>query len=266
MRLVNEKFLKQELSNLFNTRSSKFITSRSERKKFNSIWKIVDNFDPDHAFDTPLELQLRRFLSLEGDCKNFKYILACIFFKCHTKESKAYVDASLKENPNLQKRIPISFAFDLVCGWIYELFLFNNFDLKKSGCDSDHVLHKGEAINSGADFIVGNHCVELSADNYGVSCNKDYLHLRYQKWPKILAEENYLFVLCPNDLKYYLYHTHYLNERLSSEWLDRIPQFSQNGEDVPGTKLCGWKKLKALDLNHENLRKSFNYIKYGKAE
>ena len=85
MKLVNEKFLKQELSNLFNTRSSKFITSRSELKKFNSIWKIVDNFDPDHAFDTPLELQLRRFLSLEGDCKNFKYILACIFFKCHTK-------------------------------------------------------------------------------------------------------------------------------------------------------------------------------------
>lgn len=265
MKLVKEKFLKQELSNLFNTRSSKFITARSELKKFNSIWKIVDNFDPDHAFDTPLELQLRRFLSLEGDCKNFKYILACIFFQCHTDSSIAYIEMSVGKNKNLQGRKPIHFAFDLVCGWIFELFLFNNFGVQKSGCDADYILQKGKSINSGADFILGNQSIELSADNYGVSCEKDHLHLRYNKWDKILAEEMYLFVLCPNHSKYYLYHTHYLNEHLNIEWLDRIPAFSKN-KDVPGHKLSGWKNLKAFDLNHSNLQKHFNYIEHGVIE
>lgn len=266
MKLVNQDSLKKELSNLFNTRSSKFITARSELMKFESIWKLIDNFDPDNAFDIPMELQLRRFLSMDGDCKYYKYILACIFFKCHTDSSIAYIEKSVGKNTNLQGRKPTDFAFDLVCGWIFELFLFNNFGLEKSGCDSDHILQKGKSINSGADFVIANHSIELSADNYGVSYNQDHLHLRYNKWDKIFSEENYLFVLCPNDLKYYLYHTHYLNENLRVQWLDRIPAFSRKGQDVPGTKLSGWKNLQAFDLNHENLKKSFNYIKYGKAE
>lgn len=259
---VQEHELKSKLGELFNNRSSQGITKRDELKKFKSVWNLIDNFDPDNSFDIPMEQQLRRFLSMDGDCKYYKYILACIFFNCHTDSSIAYIEMSVGKNTNLQGRTPTEFAFDLVCGWIFELFLFNNFGVQKSGCDADHILQKGKSINSGADFILGNQSIELSADNYGVSCEKDHLHLRYNKWDKILSEEMYLFVLCPNHSKYYLYHTHYLNEHLNIERLDRIPAFSKK-KDVPGHKLSGWKNLKVFDLNHSNLEKHFKHIEYG---
>lgn len=262
---VKQEELKSKLGDLFNSRSSKGITSRPDLVKFKSVWKLIDNFDPDNVFLVPMDRQLRVFLSQAGDCKNFKYILACIFFKCHTDESIAYIEDSVGKNTNLQGRKPIDFAFDLVSGWIYELFLFNNFGVEKSGCDSDHILHKGRSINSGADFIIGNQFIELSVDNHGVSCNRDHLHLRYDKWDTIFSEEMFLFVLCSNDLKYYLYHTFDLAEKLDIEKLKAIPAWSKK-KDVPGTKLSGWSRLNCFDLNHSNLTKSFNYIKYGRAE
>ena len=259
---VQEHELRSKLGELFKNRSSQGITKRDELKKFKSVWNLIDNFDPENSFDIPMEQQLRRFLSMDGDCIYHKYILASIFFKCHTDSSIAYIENSLKNNTNLQDRKPIDFAFDLVCGWIFELFLFNNFGVQKSGCDADHILQKGKSINSGAEFVLGSQSIELSADNYGVSCERDYLHLRYNKWYKILAEEMYLFVLCPNHSKYYLYHTHYLNKHLNIKWLPRIPAFSKK-KDVPGHKLSGWKKLRAFDLNRPNLQKHFNYIEHG---
>lgn len=283
---VQENELKAKLGDLFNNRSSEGVVSRPNLKKFNpssrkweedkwekktlnqqlkkfkSAWNLIDNFDPDNLFEIPMEDQLRRFLSMDGDCKHYKYILACIFFQCHTDSSIAYIKKSLKDNKNLQNRAPLDFAFDLVCGWIFELFLFNNFGVQKSGCDSDYILQKGKSINFGADFTLGNQKIELSADNTGISCDRNHLHLRWDKWEAILEEEMYLLVLCPNHLKYYLYHGHHLNKHLNVEWVDRIDAFSKD-EDVPGYKLSGWKNLKVFDLNHSNLQKHFNYIEHG---
>ncbi len=262
---VQEHELKAKLGELFNGRLSEGITAKAQLIKFKSAWNLIDISDPNNSFEPPMEDQLRRFLSMDGDCKHYKYILACIFFRCHTDSSIAYIEMSVGKNKNLQGRKPIDFAFDLVCGWIFELFLFNNFGLQKSGCDADYILQKGKSINSGADFVLGNQSIELSVDNTGVSCDSDYLHLRYNKWDKILSEEMYLLVLCPNHSKYYLYHTHYLNEHLNIEWLDRIPAFSKK-KDVPGHKLSGWKNLKAFDLNHSNLEKHFKHIEHGVTE
>ena len=76
---VQENELKSKLGDLFNSRSSDGITNNQELKKFKSVWNLIDNFDPDNSFDIPMEDQLRRFLSLEGDCKHYKYIKKLLF-------------------------------------------------------------------------------------------------------------------------------------------------------------------------------------------
>jgi hypothetical protein len=243
--------IKKDLGDLFNNRSPRYISSRL-LKKFQSVWDLVDRFD--------MEQELRVFLSQAGDCKNHKFLFASIFFNYHTPESINYIRNAVNSNNNLQGRDPSEFAFDLIVGWIFELFLFKNFGLSKSGCDSDYILQKGKNIHSGADFQLNNNLIELAVDNHGVTLYKNHLHLRYHKWNKILKDKMFLFVLCPNDLKYFLHHSSYLQNHLSIKYLDAIPAFSKF-KDVPGHCLSGWQNIPFFDLNKENLKNSFNELK-----
>ena len=249
--ITDESNLKSELSELFSNRSSR-LTNKSSVTKFRSVWALVDAFDFEH--------ELKTFLCREGDCRFVPYLFASIFFKCHTKQSESYINNLFKHNRNLQGRSKQDFAFDLIIGWIFELIIFKNFGLEKSGCDYDYMLEKGKSINSGADFVLGNASIELAVDNIGYSVDKNLFHLRYGKWDRILEEEMYLFILCPNHMKYYLYHAYEYASKLNIEQIDEIKAFSK-WQKVGGTEFTGWQNLKAFDLNKANLEKSFMHIK-----
>lgn len=251
--IVERNVLKDTLSNLFQNRCSK-LTSKTDIKKFRSVWAMVDALNSQQS--------LRVFLCREGDCKNIPYLFASIFFNCHTKESEEYINKLFNNNKNLQGRDKKQFAFDLIIGWIFELIIFKNFGLQKSGCDYDYMLEKGKSINSGADFILGNISIELAVDNLGLSLDRNVFHLRYEKWDRILEEEMFLFILCPNHLKYYLYHAHHYSDRLNIKKVDEIKAFSKYRK-VGGTEFTGWDKLDAFDLNQKNLENSFDYISSG---
>jgi hypothetical protein len=245
--IFDQTTLKDNLSDLFATRQSK-LTNKSSVKKFRSVWGLIDAFDFEH--------ELKLFLCREGDCSRVPYLFASIFFNYHTDTSTSYLNNLFNQNRNLQGRKKQDFAFDLIIGWIFELIIFKNFGLKKSGCDYDYMLEKGKSINSGADFVLGNKLIELVVDNNGLTCHKDVLHLRYSKWDKLLEDDMFLFVLCPNDLKYYFYYSYYLADKLDVKRLKAIPAFSKF-KDVPGTELTGWNKLDCLDVNRNNLNNSF---------
>ena len=251
MKLVHEETLKPELGKLFKERSSRYITNKRSLYKFKSVWKLVDRFG--------IEQELRVFLSQAGDCKYFKFLFACIFFNCHTESSVKYIENSFRDSSNLQGRKAVDFSYDLLIGWIFELFIFEKFGLKKSGCDSDYILYKGKSVNSGADFSLNNQLIELVVDNNGLTCNKDILHLRYNKWDKLLEDDMFLFVLCPNDMKYFLNYSRYLAETLDVKRLDAIPAFSKY-KDVPGVEIKGWNNIHCFDLTIENLNKSFGNL------
>ena len=121
------------------------------------------------------------------------------------------------------------------------------------------MLEKGKSINSGADFVLGNSLIELAVDNLGLSLEKDVFHLRYGKWDRILEDEMFLFILCPNHLKYYLYHSYVYAEQLNIYAVDEIKAFSKYRK-VGGTEFKGWNNLDPFDLNQKNLEKSFDYI------
>ena len=249
-----DKF-KPALSCLFKNRSSEYLVDPEDVKKFNTVWSFIDKFD--------LEEDFRKFLSKEGDCKNFKFIFAAVFFNCHTNESIDFINQSISKNSNLQDRHPCKFAFDLLFGWILEYFIFNKFGskfgVKKSGCDYDYSFQKGRNINSSADFVLGTRLIELSVDNWGCSLpRKNAFHLRWKKWPKILEEDMYLFILCPNHSKYHFYHCSSYAEALDVSYIKRIHSFSKGKEDVDGYLFKGWNKLPARDLTPDNISKSFN--------
>lgn len=254
--IVDQTELKDSLGHLFNTRSS-HLTSKSSIKKFHSVWKLVDAFDFEH--------ELRVFLCREGDCRFIPYLFASIFFRCHTEESQNYINNLFNQNRNLQGRDKKDFAFDLIIGWIFELIIFKNFGLEKSGCDYDYMLEKGKSINSGADFTLGNSLIELAVDNLGLSIERDVFHLRYGKWDRILEEEMFLFILCPNHLKYYLYHAYDYADKLNIYPVDEIKAFSKYRK-VGGTEFKGWSNLPSIDLSKQNLQKSFAYIQGQKTE
>lgn len=246
----NPNNLKQDLGRLFAERSSRYINKRL-KSKFHSVWALVDAFDMTH--------QLRVFLSQAGDCKNHRFLFASIFFNYHTPDSIGYIRNAVGSNNNLQGRDPCEFAFDLLIGWIFELFLFKNFGLSKSGCDFDYTLHKGSNIHSGADFYLNNHLIELVVDNRGITLHKNHMHLRYRKWDKIIKDKMYLLVLCPNDLEYFFHHSSYLSENLSIKYLEAIPAFSKF-KKVPGHRLSGWRNVKHYTLNKQNLKTCFSLL------
>jgi hypothetical protein len=252
--IIDEVNLKNTLGELFSTRSSR-LTNHSSIKKFRSVWALVDAFN--------FEQDLKIFLCREGDCKFVPYLFASIFFKCHTKKSQQYIDNLFNHNRNLQGRNKQDFAFDLIIGWIFELIIFKNFGLEKSGCDYDYMLEKGKSINSGADFTLGNASIELAVDNLGYSLERDVFHLRYGKWDRILEEEMFLFILCPNHMKYYLYHAYEYAGRLDINPVEEIKAFSRY-QKVGGTEFKNWDNLPAFELNKTNLQSSFEYIQYSK--
>ena len=252
--IVSEKDHKSELSGLFKARSS-YLNSKSSVRKFDSIWSLVDNFH--------FEEELKVFLCREGDCKFCPYLFAFIFFNCHTDSTINYLNNLFGKNRNLQGRTKQEFAFDLIIGWIFELFIFKNFGLKKSGCDYDYILEKGKSINSGADFVLGNASIELAVDNLGYSLERDMFHLRYGKWDRIVEDEMFLFILCPNHMKYYLYHACEYADKLDITPIDEIKAFSRY-QKVGGTEFKNWDNLPAFELNKTNLQRSFEYIQYGK--
>ncbi len=248
--IVESNNLKTTLSDLFLTRSSR-LTNKTSIKKFHSVWKLVDAFNSEQSF--------KGFLCREGDSKIVPYLFASIFFNCHTEESTEYLNNLFQSNRNLQGRNKRDFAFDLIIGWLFELIIFKNFNLKKSGCDYDYMLEKGKSINSGADFVLGSSLIELAVDNLGLSIDKDVFHLRYGKWDRILEDEMFLFILCPNHMQYYLYHAYVYAEKLNIYSVDEIKAFSKYRK-VGGTEFKGWKNLESFDLNTKNLERSFGYI------
>lgn len=248
--IVAEENLKSTLSSLFKDRKS-YLINRSNIKKFRSVWSFIDAFNFEH--------ELKVFLCREGDCKFVSYLFASIFFNCHTEKSQNYINKLFSYNNNLQGRSKQDFAFDLIIGWIFELIIFKNFGLEKSGCDYDYMLEKGKSINSGADFTLGSALIELAVDNLGYCLERDIFHLRYGKWNRILEEEMFLFILCPNHMKYYLYHAYEYSDKLNIYAVDEIKGFSKY-KKVGGTEFKDWSNLKALDLNRQNLQSSFDSI------
>ena len=103
-KIVKPDSFKPILGELFKNRSSEYLISTEDIKKFNTVWRFIDKFN--------LEEDFRKFLSKEGDCKNFKFIFAAVFFNCHTNESIDFINQSISKNSNLQDRHPCKFAFD----------------------------------------------------------------------------------------------------------------------------------------------------------
>ena len=112
--IVEEDKLKNNLTHLFETRSSR-LTNKTSIKKFHSVWGLVDALNSEQS--------LRAFLCREGDCKIIPYLFASIFFNLHTERSIEYLNSLFRSNRNLQGRNKKDFAFDLIIGWIFELII-----------------------------------------------------------------------------------------------------------------------------------------------
>lgn len=209
---------------------------------------------------------LRYFLSKEGDCTEHPLLFGGIFFGIFTDETHEYVFEQLKNMRNNQGRNLTNKASQLVDGWTYEYILMKTFGLKKSGTDSNFLLKiiKNKKSNKSsahdADLFLGRHKVEVMSDSGGWILEKNSLDFRLDKWDELLSEESYVFAPLGNNGRYFLYHTHDLNESLSKEYNTKV-----FGGGVRGTRTYGWDKLSHHDINYNQILNHFNYIQYGKS-
>lgn len=221
--------------------------------KFEQIWKLVLGLGAQNEF--------KQFFKDLGDNKEIPLLFASTFFNCHTQETINFIESSVGDNTNLQKRHPLSFAYDIITGWIPEFILAEYFDLEKSGCDSDYKLQKGKNINGAEDFKLGDQGIELAMDYTDLIRKENIFNLRYNKWKNIQKPNSNLLVICTKSWRYYIHPVSFYKEKIHAKYKDRIEQWSRKDNDVKGYELSGWNNLKPNTLTKSNLSNSFNEIK-----
>ena len=222
--------------------------------KFEQAWKLVLAFKAQNTF--------KYFLKELGDNQQLPLLFASIFFNCHTEQTINFIVNAVGDNPNLQKRHPVFFAYDIITGWIPECILSEPFGLEKSGCDSDYKLKKGKKIDGSADFKLGDQSIELAMDYQDKIKYHDIFNLRYNKWKNMQKPNSNLLILCTKSWRYYLYPLSVYNEKIHAEYTDRIEAWSSRDHSTKGYELSGWNNLKPNNaITKMNLLNTLKEIK-----